>query len=251
MRRIEFLGVPGSGKSTLAAQLVPALPDAYDLEDATRRALRDHGQDDITRLAARLTASGSSQSWQRAYVRSTDRFAALVRFMSVNPKLVQVVLRAQRKRADRDLEPERALAWLLNLMAGYQLAVESPNGTGTLIIDEGFAQRSVALFGFGFTVGDEASLRRYVEAAPVADLVVLMETPLVVCVDRLDKTGWSSRLEELTSTARLEALHSSGQVVNLVVGHLVRQGVDVLSVSGTGSMVDSIAAVKARLEGRR
>lgn len=244
---VEFLGPPGSGKSTLAAQLPALVPGSRSLPEAVRSALAHRGSDAITRAVARLARSAESRMWDAAYARSTDRFSALSRFTAARPETVDAVVEAQRSRVDRDLAPEVVLDWVLNLMARYQLATEGDPG-GCLVIDEGFAQRGVALFAAGFDESaDTVALQAYLEAAPRPDFLVVVETPLDVCADRLDRGAWSERLRGRSDAEKARFLESAGTLTGLIATRLEGSGARAIWVSGTTPPLDSLSLAAATL----
>ncbi len=245
---VEFLGIPGSGKSTLARELTGSLGDAISLEEAVRISIADHGEDAVTRTAARLSRSASSRLWRTAYGRSSDRLAALTRFLAAHPTTLETVLAAQRQRDDRDRGQEMVLGWVLNLMSRYELATASV-GNRWLVIDEGFCQRAVAIFSHGFSPADEPLLDDYMSAIPLPDVAVVVETPLDIARERLEKRGWSERVRDLDGEARLRVLESSVSVVGSVITHLERTMTRVIRVDGTGPVPDSLIRVSATLTG--
>ena len=249
MRVVEFLGLPGSGKTTLAGDLPAALPGALSLNDGARISIRDGGADGVTRLAARLARSSNGRLWSMAYARSSDRPAALVRFVSERPALMESVVAAQKARADRDLRPDLVLGWVVNLMARYQLATEGA-GASWLVMDEGFAQRAIALFAAGYEAGDEPAIREYLTQSPVPDTLVIVETPLEVCSNRMDRRGWSERLVEVSAGDRRRFLESAETIVSTIEDEWEACGVELLKVSGEGPPQDSISRIAATLTAR-
>ncbi len=231
MRHVEFLGLPGSGKTTLVTKVVAALDGAIELEDAVRSAVAAGGIDATSRTAARVSRSSSSRLWKSAYARSTDRFDALKRFLSAHPQLMETVLAAQRERRDRDRGQDLVLGWVMNLFARYQLATEA-EASEFLLIDEGFCQRALALFGYGFAPEDQPRLNDYLTEMPRPEVVVLVETPLARCVERLDKRGWSERLIGLSPDVRRGFLDTSFEVLGQVADQAERLGSRVIRVDG-------------------
>ena len=155
MRVVEFLGPPGSGKTTLSRDLARSLPGVVDLDEAVRTAVRLAGEDGMARTAAKLSRSSGSRLWRAAYARSTDRFWGLARFIESQRPVMETILAAQRARVARDRGQDVVLGWVLNLMARYQLAIESAQADW-LVIDEGFCQRGVAVFSYGFAEEDRS-----------------------------------------------------------------------------------------------
>ncbi len=105
--------------------------------------------------------------------------------------VMEAILAAQRERSDRDRGQDLVLGWLLNLMALYQIATDAEQFE-SLIIDEGFCQRAVALFGYGFGPADEAGLGVYLAAMPPPAFIIVVETPLSACEERLEERGGPS-----------------------------------------------------------
>lgn len=246
MRVVEFLGVPGSGKSTLAERLAERMPDAVPLVEAVRRAVAARGADRITGLTARLAGSAENRLWEAAYARSTDRFAALQRFVVGHPRLVESILETQQIRVGRDIGQDMTLGWLLNLMARYQLAVEW-SGAQWLLVDEGFAQRCLALLAPGYADSDAGLIDGYVESAPRPDVLVVVETPIETCFSRLERVGWSQRLTGTTGETRLEFLENAALVAPRVAARFERLGTEVIWVSGTNAPDATVGEIAVTL----
>jgi thymidylate kinase len=243
---IEFLGVPGSGKSTLATALVESLPGAQSLEEAVRAAIAGSGEDPLARSVARLARSPDNKAWAAAYARAPDRFSALTRFIVSNPKTLTAVSAIQESRAERDLQPAVTLSWILNLMARYQLATEAME-EGTLVVDEGFAQRGVALLAGGFIESDLDFVPEYVAATPRPYLLVVVDTPVDVCAQRLDERGWSERLAGSGNDVRNRFLQASSALTERIAAHEESSGAEVIWVSGTTPAPDSVDRIAATL----
>lgn len=247
MQVVEFLGVPGSGKSTLASALVDDIPKAVLLEEAVRSAIANRGEDAVARAVARISRSADGKVWSAAYARATDRFAALARFIHSHPKTLNAVTAIQQERADRDLDPALTLGWILNLMARYQIATES-DAAGVLVVDEGFAQRGVALIAGGFDEEDLDRAAGYVQATPRADLLVVVEAPLETCAQRLDERGWSERLAHSSADERLRFLQSAATLVRRIASEVETAGAATIWVDGTTSHPDSVSRIGATLQ---
>ena len=251
MEVVEFIGPPGAGKSTLLREVVASVEEAgqsvADLDAATLVAIRAYGVDRLTRAVATLVRSSSSPAWQRAYARSTDRFAALTRFLATNPEAMEVVLAAQRRRRERDLQQERVLSWILNLMAATQLAHETPGPFDWLFIDEGFCQRAIALFGVGFDGEDEMLLRSYVGAIPLPEILIVVEASPSVCEARLDEGEWSQRVTRMNRAQRRAFLSTAAHLVELVTDEAERLGARVIRIDGTAPIGESRDALTRAL----
>ncbi len=247
MKHVEFLGVPGSGTTTLAAELARVSASTTTLENAVLASIRVGGDDQLTRVAARLSRSGTSAVWRKAFARSTDRFSALNRFLTVSPETLEAVLGAQRARISRDQGQGRSLGWILNLMAGFQLAGEHLGEDEVLMIDEGFAQRSIALCGFGFTEDDRPLLDRYLRSMPQPDAVIIVDTPLEVCESRLDSRGWSERVAGMDVGDRRRFLDQTAAVVKTVTAYFEGTTTELVRVDGTAPTPTTAGPLAANL----
>jgi hypothetical protein len=187
--------------------------------------------------------------WKAAYARSPDRFEALTRFSSAHPSYLETISATQRERAERDLGQPLVLGWILNLAARYQLATES-GGDRWLVIDEGFAQRGVALFGAGSADADLPLLDRYVTSAPRANAIVVVRAPLDICEQRLEQRGWSERVRDLGPEQRRRFLETSTRVVEELASRVEAADTEMIWVDGTTPVPDSLARVTATLTAR-
>ena len=246
MRVVEFLGPPGSGKTSLARELVRSLPGAVDLDEAVRAAVKADGEDGMVRTAARLSRSSTGRLWRAAYARSTDRFSGLVQFIEDNPRVMETILAAQRTRVDRDRGQGLVLGWVLNLMARYQLATEWGQ-RDWLVVDEGFSQRGVALFSYGFADEDRSLLAAYLGSIPKPDVVVRVNTSAEVCRERLDRRGWSERVNDLGSDEKYAFLDHGVRVTEAISDRLETTPTKVIWVDGTTPIPDSLLTVTATL----
>ncbi|MGA7097800.1 MAG: hypothetical protein WB245_09560, partial [Acidimicrobiia bacterium] len=160
---------------------------------------------------------------------------------------LEAVLGAQRARTSRDRGQGRSLGWILNLMAAFQLAGEHLGEDEVLMIDEGFAQRSIALCGFGFTDDDRPLLERYLRSMPQPDAVILVDTPLEVCESRLNARGWSERVAEMGVADRRRFLDQTASVVKTVIAYLENTTTELVRVDGTAPTLATAGPLAANL----
>ncbi len=153
-----------------------------------------------------MTRDSGSRLWRRSYARSTDRYSALTRFLTESPEALASALDAQAARRERDRAQGLSLGWLLGLMSDFQLAAETLDDDSWLIGDEGFSHRALAVFGFGFGPEDEPRLARYLAATPPPLTLIVVDTSIEECTERLERRGWSERVADLQPADRLDFL---------------------------------------------
>jgi hypothetical protein len=231
----------------LCEAVIEATPRVTGLNDAVLASVAAHGEDRLARTVARMTRRSWSKTWRAALARSTDRSSALTRFLTAWPAAMETVLAAQTARADRDRGQELTLGWMLTLMSNFQLATEHLGEGDWLIVDEGFSQRAVAVFGFRFAADDQGMLDRYLNAVPLPRTLVVVDTPVEECARRLDERGWSERVVDLDAARRLEFLESCREVIVTVAKHREQAGSRVIWVDGTTPTPDSILRIGATL----
>lgn len=248
MNHIELLGPPGSGKTTLANALIAAVPEIVPLDKATLMSLRSGAGDYPTRALSQLVGSPSNRLWRWAYARSPDRFDALGRALASHAELTRGVADAQTDRSARDSRPDVVWDWFLNLLARFQLAAEVMSEDGALLLDEGFCQRAVAIFGYGFADADRSHVDEYVHRIPRPDLVIVVESPVEVCEARLDRRGWTARAAHAEPTIRRDFLKGSVEVVQTVARGMEERGARVVDVDGTTPVEIAISRIVATMD---
>lgn len=253
MRHIELLGIPGSGKSTLSRQLAGSETSTgrvWALEEAARRALRGRGSHIGTRAAARLTPNADNRLWKIVYSRAPERAEAMVEFASHWSEFLESVVTAQRERVKRDHGQSLVLSWILNLGARFVLASRGIPRSDSLIIDEGFAQRALAVFGHGWADSDRPHLARYLQTMPKPEVIVRIDAEVEICRQRLDRSGWPQRASQLSRDERVAYLERARETVDTVATHLDRAGVQLVEVAGdvtTRSQADFVRGAVSAL----
>jgi adenylate kinase len=245
-RRIEFLGVPGAGKSTLYREAIDEFGqvgvDAVSLGDATYALLQAGMQDRIVGPAIQLLPRRIGRKYyRRLAVRSHDRSVALRTFMLENPETVSATLAALEDRRDFDPDQDLLFAWILELFWKYQLT-NDPHGTGPyLVLDEGFANRAISIFGFRYADDDEALLRRYIESIPKPSLVIAVTADAEKAASR--STG-RDRFSHLSDEEAVEHTRDAARCAAATSRLLKERGVDVQEVTNESSLAAASAHVR-------
>ncbi len=256
---VELLGVPGAGKTTLFTYVMDALTDAgfavRTIDEAVFQALRrdmvDRAFGPLLRGTPRRIARRLSKHVAN---RSQDRMVALRDFLLDRPDVVVAVLEAIVRRRATDLRSDLAMTWILDLVWQYQLAKPALEDPGTaLVFDEGFCNRAVSLFGHGFSVADEPLLRRYIDAIPAPDLVVVVHADTTASAARATDRR---RYRSLDADAIITYTASAARCVRRTKDLLVSQrGLHVVDVPNHGCIDESVAHLRSGihewLAGRR
>jgi hypothetical protein len=201
---VEFVGLPGAGKSTVSHAAATALRD--DGRPVTERSFEIAHR--IGGVARRLT-----------------KLLLVARLLLRRPGPALALLAGVARIRQRDRF--QGLVKTLDLIAVCGLIADLSRRPGIHLLDQGFFG---GLWSIGFGAVAGAPLGPLIAAGsrccgtPPADLVVILDVPTAVVVDRLkQRPGAASRLERsLTTAARdqdlLAAIASLGQVRGAIEG---------------------------------
>jgi len=106
--------------------------------------------------------------------RSQESMVALRDFILTHPDVVTTIVEALDDRSDVDSRQDLALGWIMELLWQYQIAQQSISAGSALVLDEGFCNRALTLFGYQYSAKNEPLLKKYIDAIPKPDLVVVV-----------------------------------------------------------------------------
>lgn len=245
---VEFLGIPGSGKSTLSSLVASQLDGSLTLHDAVKNAVAVSGHDVVSRWTAKM----GGRIWEASYARSPDRLAAMIRFASRNPGLLEIVFAAHRHKMAQGAHRDSSVGYILNFLARYQIVAEAARPR-VLVLDEGFVQRAIMLFAHEHDERDTPLLDRYLAAIPRPNLVVCVGTPSDLCYERVGVRGWTEGALRGGSESLGRFLVGAQQIVDRTTAQLEARRL--LCVSGAvdaqdtaQKIVDQITALMASQE---
>ena len=244
---IEFLGVPGAGKSGLVAEVIDELRvagiDTVDMDEAVYAAMNAETRDPLIRFLLRYLPSGvRRRSFKHLAARSQDRLLALRGFLLAEPDAGIVILEALRDRRDLDPHQDLAFGWIVELMWSYQVAMKSEMASySNIVLDEGFCNRALTLFGYRFSDEDHVRLRTYIESIPKPALVIVVTADAKRAASRATQR---IRFEHLSDDELKEYTRDVERCVDATKLLLVERGVDVREVRNDGTQAE--ASEKAR-----
>ncbi len=226
MRVVELAGAVGAGKSTMAPVVVEIL--------------RTRGHDAMT-LADAMT--GLRGERRRSLV---DLPSGLV-FAVRHPRLVGLVgaqlVRAPLTWAHRS----RILGLVIRLGARQRyLARHVPAGR-VVVVDEGFVQRAVNVFGWLPDGPRPADLARYVALAPIGDVVVIVRAEHGVATARAEARGLPASVRARTREDAAGFLARGVDVIERVVPLITSTRASVVELDNSGAANVTRATLADRL----
>jgi adenylate kinase len=236
--RIEFLGVPGAGKSSLVPEATDELRRsgvvAGGMSSAVHAALRSGMQDRLIGPVIRYMPRRFGRSiYKRLSVRSQDRMVALRSFLLEYPEATIAILEALKDRRDIDPRQDLALGWIVELLWQYQLVNDRGASNSCLVLDEGFCNRALTLFGYRFSEEDEPRLRQYIEAIPKPDLVFVVTGDIETAAARATRR---ERFRHLSAREAVEYTRDTAACVEETARLLEKRGVEVRTVRNDSSL---------------
>jgi len=184
MTHIEFIGPPGAGKSTILSNLVSS--DSFyggTEEDAVQRVFLDNAGPKYL-FPYRAAPSIVQDYFHDTFMEYRFAHSALEDFVCDHPDFMVVLSVAMNSVS---YEPEKIFSFCRRSAERYQLGISTLSDRETLCLDESFAQRAFAIL---WRDPDESfSLEKYFDSVPTPDLVVHVDAPVDLCLERQQERG--------------------------------------------------------------
>jgi len=217
---IELAGASGAGKSTIADLVQGLLQEkgvqALPAEEAGRAILR--------RMKWR-TPWRAVKAWQG------------LRFSLEHPSLVWIALAAQWGRPIPWHHRRLALRWFLRTGGLYHFFRCHLQPNEAVVFGEGLVHRTVSLFTSDQESPAAEAVARYVQRLPRSDLLIVLDVPPAVCVERLKgRALLGQRLQGLGAETLSPFVEHAAEAVTLAVNEARRDNWPLLVIDNTAPL---------------
>ena len=241
MSHIEFLGPPGAGKSTIFSELTNS--DRFyggTEQDAVRRIfLQKAGLK--YRLPYRITPAAICNFFEDAFMEYRFGQTALEDFVRTHPDFIKTVAQAMESVSH---EPERVFSLCRRSAERYQLGASTVSSEETLCLDESFAQRAFTIL---WREPDESfSLQQYFDAVPTPELVVYVDAPTQVCLERQKQRGRMTVAKDW-ETDELDIVQAKAQELCSKVSDYLDSETNVVTVENTDTLQKGVEQITSEI----
>ena len=250
---IEFLGVPGAGKSTLQRGLIRFLRaeigKAYALDEAIHisilRAMKNGGR--TRSFLRRFIYLSGTRGLRSVFPYPAEQVAAYGRFSVQHAQLMTIVHEVIMQVRMRDADQQMILRHVFREFSGFQLIKENMSSDETIVMDEGFCHRAIALFARRSYLKRE-DIREYARSIPLPDAVCMIDADLDECDHRLARRDYPYILRGLSAPLRMEKLNLILQCQEMVEEELADRGVPLFHIDNTGTLASAVLRMERALK---
>ncbi len=236
---IELLGLPGAGKSTLIRIFLKNYRlsgyAAWDDESALFVSLRNSGFSFLKILPRNLGVIVV----QLIFYHTKLKDSCLDAFIKKNTHLLKLILNVLHRSACSDKDKELTLNRFYNLFAKNEQIRTYFNKNEIVIYDEGFSQRIVSLFGYGFKNANEKDIIHYISKIPMPDQVFIIDTEIDKCLKRMENRGYPKRLRNKSENEILDTLSVCKKCIDYAANYFKSLGVQVCYIDNNRQLKDS------------
>ena len=222
---VELIGLPGAGKSTLKAGMIRRFKKKRKVCLGVSEAFLSSFSKSVDELVSSQLLK-MFPSWmgeillKRLFIGSKYRFLAQNRFISQRSESIEAILSSDSFHEMPQESRVLALSRFLGTAIEYQVIKEQIEEDVSIVFDEGFFQRGTSLFiipALGKYGASEESVFRYFDSVPSPNLLVLVETDLAKCAERIQTRGLPSRLAHLNPSLILPFLLACQQYFHQII----------------------------------
>lgn len=234
---VEFLGNSGSGKSTLIPILIRLLRDEGLMAMSMTEAIHD---DMRKTYLGRIIGSLAPQAWQgpilwRVFSHVNSRLCT-AKFALQNPRLMRYVIMSQLRRPIPWQHRRLILRLFFQMVGGYHFLKSRVQPNQILIFDEAFVHRVVHMFVSESEPIKPDQVLEYLKLLPRSDLVILVQSPLDVCLARIHARGLQVRLRDLEAPDIERFMMNAEQGVAIASKYLKEANWEIIEVENDGDL---------------
>jgi len=166
---------------------------------------------------------------------------ALEDFVRTNPAFIKTVAQAMDSVSH---EPERVFSLCRRSAERYQLGASTVSPEETLCLDESFAQRAFTIL---WREPDESfSLQQYFDAVPTPELVVYVDAPTQVCLERQKQRGRMTVAKEW-ETDELDIVQAKAKELCSDVKNYLDSETEVLTIENTDTLQKGVEQITSEI----
>lgn len=238
MTHIEFLGPPGAGKSTIFSQLIDS--NCFyggTANGAVQRIFLEKAGLKYW-LPYRVTPTAIRNFFDNEIIEYRFGHMALEDFLRNYPRFINLLSRSMNAVT---YEPEKIFSLCKRSAEQYQLGVSTVADDEVLCLDESFAQRAFAIL--WREPDDSFSLEEYFESVPSNKLVVHVDAPVDICLERQKQRG-NVVVAQDWETDDLEVVQNRArQYCSQIRDYLLKE-TEVITIKNTNSVEEAVEEIE-------
>jgi dephospho-CoA kinase len=245
---IEFTGMIGSGKSTLARVLEQLLQDQNVMVLSPDRAVRRCVERSwIWKMIGRALPA----AWRGRVFGLVLRAIMIVyklAFALQHPDLVRQVWAAQLHREIPWWHRRLIVRLFFDVAGTYQFLRRRLSPDEVVLFEEGLVHRAINVYAWEPRQLDPAQVMAYLRKLPPSDLVVLVQAPYELCVERAATRGLPLRLRDKDQQVIDRFLRHAAEIVATAAAFLVATGRPMIEIDNAGTLEDGALRLREYVE---
>ncbi len=241
MSHIEFFGPPGAGKSTIYTQLIKSDQFFGGITDDAGMRLLFKKYDAKYNIPYMILPSKFKKFLDDKCLQYRFGHSTLEDFVREFPKFINILSVAM---GTVSYEPERVFVMCKRSAEQYQMGIETVRDRETLCLDESFAQRAYTIL---WRCSDTLfPLEQYFSSVPTPDLLIHVDAPSSVCLDRQRGRNDLVVAKEWETDDLEQVLDKSRNICNKVRDYWARE-TSVVTIENTGTVEASVEQVSSEI----